>query len=76
MRCISGLVIYRQYINNCSSQVDPHLAHGGESSVRSSAPLAWLPPPGWPPLQLSAAAPGLRSAIGSLAASEFSSPPL
>ena len=40
--CISGLVVYRQYIHNCSSQVDPHLAHGGESSICSSAPLAWL----------------------------------
>ena len=58
MLCISGLVVYRQYKHNCSSQVDPHLAHGGESSIRSSAPLAWLHPPGWPPLQLSAAAPG------------------
>ena len=41
--CISGLVVYRQYIHHCSSQIDPHLAHGGESSIRSSAPLAWLP---------------------------------
>ena len=43
-RCISGLVMYRQYIRNCSSQVDPHLAHSGESSIRSSASLAWLRP--------------------------------
>ena len=56
--CILGLVAYRQYIHHCSSQVDPHLAHGGESSIRSSAPLAWLCPPSWPPLQLSAPAPG------------------
>ena len=41
--CISGLVVYRQYIHNCSSQVDPRLAHGGESTICSSAPLAWLP---------------------------------
>ena len=46
IRCISGLVMYRQYIHHCSSQVAPHLAHGGESSIRSSAPLAWLRPPG------------------------------
>ena len=38
--CISGLVVYRQYIHNCSSQIDPHLAHDGESGIRSSAPLA------------------------------------
>ena len=54
---ISGLVVYRQYIYNCSSQVDPHLAHGGESSIRSSAPLAWLCSSGLPPLPLSAAEP-------------------
>ena len=53
--CISGLVVYRQYIHNCNRQVDPHLAHSSESSIRSSAPLAWLRPPGWPLLQLSAA---------------------
>ena len=58
IQCISGLVVYRQYIYNCSSQVDSHLAHGGESSIPSSAPLAWLRPPGWPSLQLSAAALG------------------
>ena len=40
--CIPGLVVNRQYIHNCSSQVDLHLAHGGESSIRSSAPLAQL----------------------------------
>ena len=55
---ISGLVVYIQYIYNCSSQVDSHLAPGGESSLCSSAPLAWLSPPGWPPLQLFAAEPG------------------
>ena len=37
IRCISGLVVYRQYIHHCSSQVDLHLAHGGESSLCSSA---------------------------------------
>ena len=37
IQCISGLVVYRQYIYNCSSQVDSHLAHIGESSIRSSA---------------------------------------
>ena len=52
------LVVYRQYIYNCSSQIDPHLAHGGESSIRSLAPLAWLHPPGWPLRQLSTAALG------------------
>ena len=56
--CISGLVVYRQYIHNCSSQVDPHLARGNESSIRSSASLTWLHPPGWPQLQFSAAEPG------------------
>ena len=46
VRCISGLVVYGQYIHHCSSQVAPRLAHGGESSIRSSAPLVWLRPPG------------------------------
>ena len=55
--CISGLVVYRQYIHKCSSQVDPRSAHGGESTICSSASLAWLRSPGLPPLQLSAAEP-------------------
>ena len=55
--CISGLVAYRQYIHNCSSPVDPRLAHGSESTICSSALLAWLRSPGLPPLQLSAAEP-------------------
>ena len=58
IQCISGLVVYRQYIHNRSCQVDSHLAHSSESSIPSSAPLAWLCPPGWPSLQLSAAALG------------------
>ena len=37
--CISGLVAYRQYIHNCSNPVDPRLAHGGESTICSSALL-------------------------------------
>ena len=40
IRCISGLVVYKQYLHHCSSQVALHLAHGGESSICSSAPLA------------------------------------
>ena len=58
IQCISGLVEYRQYIYSCSSQVGSHLAHGGESSIPSWAPLAWLRPPGWPSLQVCAAALG------------------
>ena len=46
IRCISGLVAYIQYIHNCGSQVALHLAHSRESSIHSSAPLAWLRPPG------------------------------
>ena len=55
--CISGLVAYRQYIRNCSSPVDLRLAHGSESTIRSSALLAWLRSCGLPPLQLPDAGP-------------------
>ena len=41
--CILGLVAYRQYIHNCSSRVDPRLAHGSESNICSSALLGWSP---------------------------------
>ena len=41
--CISGLVAYRQYIHNCSSPVDPRLAHGSESTICSSALLGLSP---------------------------------
>ena len=55
--CIKGLVVYRQYIHDSRSQIDPHLAHGGESNICSSAPLAWLHSPSLLPLPLSAAEP-------------------
>ena len=40
MRCISGLVVYRQYIHNCSSQVDLRLAHA--VSQVSAPQLPWF----------------------------------
>ena len=42
--CISGLVVYRQYIHNSSSLVDPRLAHGGESNIYFSAPPRLVTP--------------------------------
>ena len=60
--CISGLVAYRQYIHNCSSLVDPRLAHGSESTICASALLGLsLLSRACLSLRLSAAEPSLRN---------------
>ena len=60
--CISRSVAYRQYIHNSSSPVDSRLAHGGESTIYSSAPSGLVTVlPGLSALRLSAAESRLRN---------------